>query len=134
MTMKGFAEAHRHKGGFEQWVYDEIKALRTETSSNETADTALTARVAYLEGLSTSNVSFTVKDDAGTPAAVQGATVKLNGKTGTTGAAGGCTINSILWGTYEVEVTKEGFDKYTADITVDGSHTSFNIGLTTATS
>ena len=123
----GFQEAHRYPGGITKWLFDHI-------NTDEASDSALAARVAHLESLSTSNISFTVKDDAGTPAAVQGATVKLNGKTGTTGAAGGCTINGILWGTYEVEVTKDGFNKYTADITVDGSHTSFNIGLTTATS
>ena len=133
-VLKGFAAAHRYKGGFEQWVYDEIKALREGESGNTEEDAKLAARVKHLEDVFTSDISFTVKDDAGEPAAVSGATVKINGKTGTTGGAGGCNITGILWGTYEVEVTKTGFDKYTDDITVDGSHTSFNISLTTASS
>ena len=129
-TFWGFAKAQNYKEGFNRWVYDELKFLREKVAG----DSELTARVKHLEDLSTSDISFTVKDDASTPAAVSGATVKINGKTGTTGGAGGCNITGMLWGTYEVEVTKDGFDKYTDDITIDGSHTSFNITLTTASS
>ena len=118
-------EAHRYPGGIIKYLYDQVEG-------NESGDEDLAKRVEHLESLSTSTVSFTVKDDQGTPAAVSGAKVTLNGKTGTTGSGGGCNIQGILWGTYTVTVTKTGFEDYSDDITVDGSHTSFNISLTTA--
>ena len=68
----GFQEAHRHPGGITKWLFDHI-------NSGEAGDSALAARVAYLEGLSTKDISFTVKDDAGTPQAVSGATVSIAG-------------------------------------------------------
>ena len=68
-------------------------------------DTALAARVAHLEGLLSTDVAFTVKDDQDTPAAVEGAVVTVTtDKTGTTGAAGGCTVKDVLYGTYTVTV------------------------------
>lgn len=123
----GFQKAHRYKGGITKWLFDHI-------TSDEAGDTALAARVAHLESLSTKDISFTVKDDAGTPEPVQGATVTIASKTGTTGSSGGCTIRDVLFGTYTVTVKKTGFDDYSDDITVDASHLSFNISLTTASS
>ena len=76
-------------------------------------------------------LSFTVEDDADTPAAVKGAVVKLGKKTATTGNAGGCTISSVADGTHLVEVTAEGFEDYSDEITTDSTHTSFTISLTT---
>ena len=122
-----YQEACRYPGGINKYLFDHL-------ITDESGDSALAARVAHLEGLSTSNISFTVKDSETEPAAVQGAKFTRNGKSGTTGAAGGCTINGILWGTYTVTVTKTGFTDYSDEITVDGSHTSFNISLTAASS
>ncbi len=120
-----YQEAHRYPGGITKYLFDHL-------IGDEAGDSALADRVKHLEDLSTSNISFTVKDSADTPAAVQGAKVTLNGKSGTTGSSGGCTINGILWGTYTVTVTKTGFTDYSDEITVDGSHTSFNISLTSS--
>ena len=38
--LKGFSEAHTYKGGFEQWVYDEIKALRVAVGNIDGVDTS----------------------------------------------------------------------------------------------
>ena len=84
-----------------------------------------------LAGSTQRTISFTVKDDAAEPAAVSGAKVKLGRKTGTTGNAGGCTISSVGDGTHIVEVTAEGFEDYSDEITTDSEHTSFTISLTT---
>lgn len=124
--MKGWAEAHRYPGGIIKYIFDNMGA-------NDTNDTALAERVETLEKIVSVDVAFTVKDDQGTPEAVSGATVAIAGKTGTTGGAGGCTIKEILPGKYTVTVEKDGFDKYTQEITVDASHVSFNISLTTTT-
>ena len=68
-----------------------------------------------------------------TGALVEGAIVTVTtGKTGTTGSAGGCSINGVLDGTYTVTVTADGFEDYSGSITVDSTHTSFNISLTAA--
>ena len=37
MTIKGFAAAQRHKGGFDKWVYDMIVALSYGETSDSTA-------------------------------------------------------------------------------------------------
>ena len=76
------------------------------------------------------NLSFTVNDGE---SAISGAKVKLGRKTGTTGNAGGCTINSIGDGDHIVKVTAEGYEDYQDTITVDSSHTSFTISLTAIT-
>ena len=124
-----------------RWNYlcDEVSGVEGDVSGwtdSDTVydDTALAARVKYLEDLFTTDIGFTVKDDQGTPAAVEGAVVTIDGKTGTTGAAGGCTVRDVLYGSYTVSVVADGFDDYSDTITVDASHTSFNITLTTAQS
>lgn len=42
MSIKGFAAAQRHKGGYDKWVYDMIKSLFEENAS-------LTEKVEALE-------------------------------------------------------------------------------------
>jgi len=37
MTIKGFAAAQRHKGGFDKWAYDMIVALSNGETSDSTA-------------------------------------------------------------------------------------------------
>lgn len=132
-------QVRRSRKNLYNYLKSEIATLSGDVSGwtdSDTVydDTALAARVAHLEGLLSSDVSFTVKDDQGTPAAVEGAVVTvMTGKTGTTGAAGGCTVKDVLFGTYTVTVVADGFEDYSDSITVDASHTSFNISLTTAT-
>lgn len=45
MTLKSFAEAQRHKGGFKKWVYETIKSLNDSAYD----DTALKGRVKDVE-------------------------------------------------------------------------------------
>ena len=79
----------------------------------------------------TQDLSFTIND--GTDP-IEGATVTIGAKTGTTGAAGGCTIKDIEEGSVSVEVAKEGYTTKTETITVDSTHTSFTISLSASSS
>lgn len=87
---------------------------------------SLKSKVAALEAYFTHELSFTVND--GTDP-IQGATVTIEGKTGTTGSAGGCTIDGILEGSHTVTVTADGHSTKTETITVDAEHTSFTISF-----
>ena len=74
----------------------------------------------------TRDLSFTIND--GTDA-IEGATVAIGAKTGTTGSAGGCTLTGVEEGTQSVEVSATGYTTKTESITVDETHTSFTISL-----
>ena len=93
-------------------------------------DATLALRVTHLEQLHTHDIEFTVKCSTDP---VEGATVTLGKKTGTTASTGKCTIADVLEDTYEVEVTCEGYEDETQEITVTGATTSFNISLTAVT-
>ena len=92
-------------------------------------------RIAALEGEAptpepeTYDLSFTVNDGTN---AIEGATVAIGSKTGTTGGAGGCTIKDVAEGSVSVEVSATGYTTKTETITVDSEHTSFTISLTAA--
>ena len=60
---------------------------------------------------------------------IEGATVTVGSKTGTTGSAGGCTIKDVTDGTVSVEVSATGYVTKTESITVSSSDTSFTISL-----
>ena len=81
------------------------------TGNNNTDDTPQTG-----------NVNVTVKDESGNP--LQGVDVLVSdGITGdeyegTTGSAGGCNINNVPVGTYELLGIKEGYEQYYGYITV----------------
>ena len=95
---------------------------------------ALEDRVAVLEAMvededeneeeeeSFGNVSVTVKDEEGNP--LQGVEIIVaDGATGdeyegTTGSAGGCNINNVPLGDYELLGFKEGYNQYYGNITV----------------
>lgn len=114
-----------------------VKALETilgDTDDDTVYDDAvLSQRISALEDRFRRDLSFTVKDSESTPNPVEGAIVTVTtGKTGTTGSAGGCSISGVLDGTYTVTVTADGFEDYSGSITVDSTHTSFNISLTAA--
>lgn len=80
----------------------------------------------------TRDLSFTIND--GTDP-IEGATVTIGAKTGTTGSAGGCTVTGVEEGTnISVEVSKEGYTTKTETITVDSEHTSFTISLVAVSS
>ena len=97
------------------------------------ADTAIKQRLDVLEAYFTRDLSFTIKDSQDTPEPIQGAVVTINEKTGTTGAAGGCTVSGIMDGTYTVTVTAEGFEDYSGEKSVAADSTSFTINLTAVT-
>lgn len=80
----------------------------------------------------TRDLSFTINDGTN---AIEGATVAIGTKTGTTGSAGGCTISGVEEGTnISVEVAATGYTTKTETITVDETHTSFTISLSAASS
>ncbi len=75
---------------------------------------------AYLEpatAVTTKTVTFTVKDNAGTPAAVAGAIVDMNGARLKTDASGKAVFN-LRAGTYEAKIKKSGFGTVTETVTV----------------
>ena len=61
---------------------------------------------------------------------VEKATVAIGDVTGTTGSAGGCSLQNIPDGEQTVTVTKEGYEDYTSTITVSEESTSFTVSLT----
>ena len=77
----------------------------------------------------TRTINFTITD--GTDP-VNGATVAIGNKTGTTGSAGGCTLTEIADGEHEVTVTCDGYTTKTETITVSESDTTFTIALEAA--
>lgn len=79
------------------------------------------------QGLESRNITFYVKDLAGR---VQGATVTLGDKTGTTaGSVGGCSLSDVADGIHTVTVEKEGYITKTVTIFVSESDTTFNISI-----
>ena len=114
-----------------------VKALETilgDTDDDTVYDDAvLSQRISALEDKFRRDLSFTVQDSESTPNPVEGAIVTVTtGKTGTTGSAGGCSINGVLDGSYTISVTAQGFEDYSGTIAVDESHTTFTVSLTAA--
>ena len=98
---------------------DRLKALEGDSPSPEPTPTPVTR-----------DLSFTIND--GTDP-IEGATVAIGTKTGTTGSAGGCTISGVEEGeNISVEVSATGYTTKTETITVDETHTSFTISLVAA--
>lgn len=91
--------------------------VNPETSNNEN-ETNVTP--------TTRNVNFVIND--GTDA-IQGATVTIGEITGTTGSAGGCTLQGVADGENSVTVTAEGYTSKTETITVSENDTTFTISL-----
>ena len=60
---------------------------------------------------------------------IEGATVTIGSKTGTTSSDGGCTIKDVTDGTISVTVSATGFTTKTETITVSEDDTSFTISL-----
>ncbi len=91
----------------------------------------LTVPFAYIEATTpytAQTVTFTVKDNAETPAAVAGAVVDVNGsrqKTDNSGKA----VFSLRAGTYPVKIKKAGYTPQTANITVGSAAVSQSITL-----
>lgn len=106
----------------------EKSGYATETKSITVNGADVTVSVVLT---ATRSVSFTVND--GTDA-IQGATVTIDGDTAgakTTGSSGGCTA-TLTDGEHSLVVAKEGYTSKTETVTVDSTHTSFTISLTTS--
>ena len=75
---------------------------------------------AYLEpstAVTTQKVTFTVKDNAETPAAISGAIVDVNGSRVKTDASGAAEFN-LRAGTYPAKIKKSGYGQVTETVTV----------------
>lgn len=80
------------------------------------------------------NVSVSVTDSSSS-AGVESATVTLTGAdeqeyNGTTGSAGGCTIQNVPPGEYSVTATAAGYEEYTGSFTVSSSSKNLSISMT----
>lgn len=76
------------------------------------------------------DLSITVNDGEN---AIEGAAVAIGTITGTTGAAGGCTLKDVLDGEHTITATADGYENYSATITSDSTHSSFTISMTAVT-
>ena len=76
------------------------------------------------------DLSITVNDGEN---AIEGASVAIGTITGTTGAAGGCTLKDVLDGEHTITATATGYENYSATITSDSTHSSFTITMTAVT-
>lgn len=95
---------------------DRLKALEGDSPSPEPTPEPVTR-----------DLSFTVNDGTNP---IEGATVTIGSKTGTTGSAGGCTISGVEEGTgISVEISATGFTTKTETIDVDETHISFTFSL-----
>ncbi len=74
----------------------------------------------------TFDLTFNVTDEDGP---VEGANVSIDGKSGTTGVAGGCTAKGVTGGLQSLTVTKTGYEDYTDSINVTES-TTIDVTLT----
>lgn len=86
---------------------------------------------AYLEpatAVTTKAVTFTVKDNASTPAALEGARVDVNGAKLKTNASGQAVFN-LRAGTYLYSVTLKDYTKVTGTVTVASSAVTENVTL-----
>lgn len=78
---------------------------------------------AYLEpttAVTTRKVTFTVKDNADTPAAVEGAVIDMNGARLKTNASGVAEFN-LRTGTYQAKISKSGYGTVTETVVVDSA-------------
>ena len=86
---------------------------------------------AYLEpatAATTQKVTFTVKDNASDPAAVEGAVVDVNGARLKTNASGVAEFN-LRAGDYTAKITKKGYKPVTETVTVASSADTKDITL-----
>lgn len=86
---------------------------------------------AYLEpatAVTTQKVTFTVKDNASDPAAVEGAVVDVNGARLKTNASGVAEFN-LRAGDYTAKITKKGYKPVTETVTVASSADTKDITL-----
>ena len=86
---------------------------------------------AYLEpttAVTTQKVTFTVKDTATSPAAIEGAVVDINGARLKTNASGVAEFN-LRAGNYEAKISKRGYKTVTETITVASTAVTKTVSL-----
>lgn len=86
---------------------------------------------AYLEpatAATTQTVTFTVKDNASAPKAIEGAVIDLNGSRKKTDASGKAVFN-LFAGSYPVKIKKAGYATVNDTAVVEGSAVTKNITL-----
>lgn len=86
---------------------------------------------AYLEpatAVTTQKVTFTVKDTATSPAAIEGAVVDINGARLKTNASGVAEFN-LRAGDYEAKISKRGYKTVTESITVASAAVTKTVSL-----
>lgn len=86
---------------------------------------------AYLEpaaAITTQKVTFTVKDNADTPAAIEGAAVEINGARLKTSSTGAAEFN-LRAGTYTAKIKKAGYTTVTKTVTVASAAVNEEITL-----
>lgn len=111
---------------------DRLAVLENGSSDSGSSGSGSDSGSGSAQTPTTRDLSFTINDGTN---AIEGATVAIGAKTGTTGSAGGCTITGVEEGTgISVEVSATGYTTKTETITVDETHTSFTISLTAASS
>lgn len=90
-----------------------------------------TCPFAYLEpatAVTTQTATFTVKDNAGSPAAIEGAIVDVNGARIKTGSAGTAVFN-LRAGDYTAKISKKGYKTVTESFTVASAAVSKAVTL-----
>lgn len=90
-----------------------------------------TCPFAYLEpatAVTTKTVTFTVKDNAGDPAAIEGAIVDVNGARIKTSSAGTAVFN-LRAGDYTAKISKKGYKTVTESFTVASGAVSKSVTL-----
>lgn len=80
------------------------------------------------------NVSVSVTDSVSSTG-IESVTVTLKDAeeheySGTTGSAGGCTIQNVPPGEYSVTATAAGYEEYTGSFTVSSSNKNLSISMT----
>lgn len=91
----------------------------------------VTCPFAYLEpttAVTTQKVTFTVKDTATSPAAIEGAVVDINGARLKTNASGVAEFN-LRAGDYEAKISKRGYKTVTETITVASTAVTKTVSL-----
>lgn len=98
------------------------------TRMNENREGCMFAYLEPATAQKTQTVTFTVKDNAESPAAIDGARIDVAGAILHTGSAGTAAF-SLPAGTYPVKVTKDGFKTVNDTIAVASSAVSKNITM-----
>lgn len=98
------------------------------TRMNENREGCMFAYLEPATAQTAQTVTFTVKDNAGSPAAIEGARIDVAGAILHTGSAGTAAF-SLPAGIYPVKVTKDGFKTVNDTVTVESSAVSKTITM-----